>query len=65
MASPAGGCPVSTTSTQYNVYGQRLDPTNQMPRMANQLPAAQQSQTLSTNRVSSTIPKVCWCDGAH
>ena len=57
LASPAGGCPV----TEYNVYGQKVDPKNNMPRMANQLPAAQQSQALSTERVKSSIPKVCVC----
>ena len=58
MASPAGGCPV----TEYNVYSQPVDPKNNMPRMANQLPAAQQAQSLSTERVQSSIPKVgVWC----
>lgn len=57
LASPAGGCPVA----EYNVYGQKVDPKNNMPRMANQLPAAQQSQALSTERVKSSIPKVCVC----
>lgn len=54
MASPGGGCPV----TEYNVYSQPIDPNNNMPRVANQLPAAQQSQNLSTDRVQSSIPKV-------
>lgn len=58
LASPGGGCPVKT---EYNVYAQPLDPKNNMPRMANQLPAAQQSKALSTQRVSSSIPKVCLC----
>ena len=55
LASPGGGCPV----TEYNVYAQPVDPKNNMPRMANQLPAAQQSKALSTQRVASSIPKVC------
>ena len=55
LASPGGGCPV----TEYNVYSQPLDPKNNMPRMANQLPAPQQSKALSTERVQSSIPKVC------
>ena len=54
MASPGGGCPV----TEYNVYSQPIDPKNNMPRVANQLPAAQQSKNLSTERVKSSIPKV-------
>eukprot|EP00977_Amphora_coffeiformis_P015504 scaffold4528_cov162-Amphora_coffeaeformis.AAC.4 len=54
MASPGGGCPV----TEYNVYSQPIDPKNNMPRVANQLPAAQQSKNLSTERVQSSIPKV-------
>jgi len=54
MASPGSGCPV----TEYNVYSQPIDPKNNMPRVANQLPAAQQSKNLSTERVNSSIPKV-------
>mmetsp|Transcript_4763 Transcript_4763/g.5551 ORF Transcript_4763/g.5551 Transcript_4763/m.5551 type:complete len:297 (-) Transcript_4763:176-1066(-) len=34
-----------------------LDPTNNMPVVANQLPAPGQKQVLSTSRVESTIPK--------
>ena len=56
MASPAGGCPVQ--QREYNVYAQPIDPKNNMPRVANQLPAPQQSQSLSTDRVQSSIPKV-------
>jgi Cytochrome c/c1 heme lyase len=49
-----GGCPVK----EYNVYSQPIDPTNQMPAVANQLPAPGQKEELSTNRVSSSIAKV-------
>jgi Cytochrome c/c1 heme lyase len=52
-----GGCPVK----QYNVYSQPIDPNNQMPSVANQLPAPGQIEELSTSRVSSSISKV----GAH
>ena len=56
----------------YNVYNQRidqpdpaklstsyaaLDPKNNMPAMANQLPAPGQRELLSTTREASTIPK--------
>jgi cytochrome c heme-lyase len=45
--------------TQYNVYSQAIDPTNQMPASSviNQLPAPHQTVELSTERVKSTIPK--------
>lgn len=69
MASPGTACPViqnesksssSTTTTQqeYNVYAQPIDPKNNMPQEANQLPAPGQSKSLSTDRVKSNIPKV-------
>eukprot|EP00550_Attheya_septentrionalis_P009613 CAMPEP_0198289040 /NCGR_PEP_ID=MMETSP1449-20131203/7374_1 /TAXON_ID=420275 /ORGANISM="Attheya septentrionalis, Strain CCMP2084" /LENGTH=161 /DNA_ID=CAMNT_0043987307 /DNA_START=61 /DNA_END=542 /DNA_ORIENTATION=- len=40
--SPTSGCPVlvKNTKTQYNVYSQPMDPNNQMPAVANQLPSA-------------------------
>ena len=41
----------------YNVYNQRLDPTNNMPVVANQLPWPGQKELLSTERVPSTIAK--------
>jgi cytochrome c heme-lyase len=42
----------------YNVYSQPIDESNQMPTsIANQLPAPNQKLPLSTERVSSTIPK--------
>ena len=46
------------------VYSQKIDPTNQMPAAANQLPAPNQSGTLDTQRVTSTIPKAGSDDGA-
>jgi len=61
------GCPVKHSHNgsrqqqrpEYNVYSQPLDPSNQMPSNPNQLPAPTQSSTLSTERVASSIPKVC------
>jgi cytochrome c heme-lyase len=63
----SSGCPirgkVSSSTTQYkhsdvyNVYNQKIDPTNQMPNIANQLPAPNQSIPLPTERIVSTIPK--------
>lgn len=66
MASPGGGCPVQQSDTsrstrkqqQYNVYSQPIDPKNNMPKVANQMPAPHQSKALSTDRVTSSIPKV-------
>lgn len=43
--------------TVYNVYAQPIDPKNQMPTSANQLPAPGQQEPLSVQRVQSTIPK--------
>ena len=43
--------------SSYNVYNQRLDPTNNMPVVANQLPWPGQRELLSTERVPSTIAK--------
>lgn len=58
----SSGCPVKHSNKQqqqqYNVYSQPIDPTNQMPAVANQLPSPQQTQPLSTERIKSTIPKV-------
>eukprot|EP00980_Cylindrotheca_fusiformis_P008293 scaffold1736_cov127-Cylindrotheca_fusiformis.AAC.107 len=49
------GCPVHP---EYNVYSQPIDKTNQMPKgVKTQLPVASQKSELSTNRVSSSIPK--------
>jgi Cytochrome c/c1 heme lyase len=44
--------------TEYNVYGQRINPANQMPTLPHQQPATGQQTVLSTERVPSTIPKV-------
>lgn len=63
QSAPSGdGCPVKqggkgTTQQQYNVYSQPIDPTNQMPAVANQLPSPGQTESLPTERVKSTIPK--------
>ncbi|GMF24589.1 unnamed protein product [Phytophthora fragariaefolia] len=57
----AGGCPVvkdgETESEVYNVYGQRIDPTNMMPYNPNQEPNDEQRYPLPQDRVQSTIPK--------
>jgi len=57
-----GGCPVkhnpkNQQQVEYNVYSQPIDPSNNMPSHANQMPAPVQSKALSTNRVASSIPK--------
>jgi cytochrome c heme-lyase len=53
------GCPVKhgKGGTVYNVYSQPIDTSNQMPSNPNQLPAPQQTESLSVNRVPSNIPK--------
>jgi len=58
-ASAAAGAGASAYKNPnvYNVYSQKIDPTNQMPTNANQLPAEGQAVPLSVERVSSTIPK--------
>jgi cytochrome c heme-lyase len=60
-SSSSSACPVaargSSKAVAYNVYSQPIDPTNQMPAVANQLPAPMQKEKLSTERVKSTIPK--------
>ncbi|KAE9116098.1 hypothetical protein PF006_g19121 [Phytophthora fragariae] len=57
----AGGCPVvkdgKEESEIYNVYGQRIDPTNMMPYNPNQDPNNEQRYPLPQERVQSTIPK--------
>ena len=59
-------CPVSSSGSQtkrfkdknqYNVYNQKLNPTNQMPLAANQSQSPGQRLDLSVDRVKSTIPK--------
>lgn len=52
----ASGCPVK--HQEYNVYSQPIDPTNNMPKVANQLPAPNQTKHISTERVASSILKV-------
>jgi cytochrome c heme-lyase len=44
-------------TTVYDVYGQEMDPSNMMPATPNQLPSPGQETRLSTERVSSSIPK--------
>jgi len=60
-AASESACPVRgearTQVQEYNVYSQPIDPSNQMPAVANQLPAPQQRESLPTERVKSTIPK--------
>lgn len=63
-AAAEGGCPVqhssgsATSETEiYNVYGQRIDPTNMMPYNPNQEPRDEQRYPLPQERVQSTIPK--------
>lgn len=52
-----GGCPVNAHA-EYNVYSQPIDKTNNAPKgVGTQLPNATQTTELSTERVSSTIPK--------
>ena len=61
------GCSASGTLTngaepqnerpQYNVYNSRIDPRNNMPFAANQLPWPGQRKELSIARAVSTIPK--------
>jgi len=60
QTSGTGGCPVKhqVKHPEYNVYSQPIDPTNNMPKVANQIPAPMQTKPLSTDRVPSTIPKV-------
>lgn len=64
--SPSGSdsaCPVQQGSgkyknpNQYNVYSEKIDPTNNMPAQAKQSMAPGQSSPLDTNRVKSNIPK--------
>lgn len=59
---PTSGCPVkhggSSAYPEYDVYSQPVDVTNQMPKGAKtQLPNPTQTTELSTDRVSSSIPK--------
>lgn len=56
-----GGCPVVKSGKQetevYDVYGQRVDPTNMMPYNPSQAPNDEQRYPLPQDRVQSTIPK--------
>lgn len=54
------GCPVVKDGEKpevYNVYGERIDPTNMMPYNPNQDPNQEQRYPLPQERVQSTIPK--------
>jgi cytochrome c heme-lyase len=56
----SSGCPVKHDSKypEYNVYSQPIDKTNQMPSgVKTQMPSSYQKGDLSTERVSSSIPK--------
>lgn len=62
--TPGGeGCPVRrkggayVNKDQFNVYSQKIDPTNNMPATANQQMAPGQREALSVQRVQSQIPK--------
>ena len=51
-------CPVRYKNPNvYNVYGEKLDPSNLMPATAQQLPTPGQEKPLSTDRVVSGIAK--------
>jgi cytochrome c heme-lyase len=57
------GCPARRkdgtyiNQDQFNVYSQKLDPSNNMPTNANQQKAPGQTEDLSIDRVQSQIPK--------
>lgn len=57
----SGGCPVvhdgGAKPEVYNVYGERIDPTNMMPYNPSQEPNEAQRFPLEQERVQSTIPK--------
>uniref|UniRef100_A0AAV1SZR5 Holocytochrome c-type synthase n=1 Tax=Peronospora matthiolae TaxID=2874970 RepID=A0AAV1SZR5_9STRA len=57
----ASGCPVGSEKKEdhevYNVYGQRIDPSNMIPHNPNQEPNEEQRYPLPQDRVQSTIPK--------
>jgi len=59
-AEPQQGdvCPVKYKNPSiFNVYGQKIDPSNMMPAQAQQLPSAGQEKALPTTRVVSGIAK--------
>ena len=62
LTQKSSGCPIEGKDTYrhphvYNVYSQRIDPTNHMPSNPNQKPHRDQNVPLSTHRVNSSIPK--------
>jgi hypothetical protein len=57
-AAQGDTCPVKYKNPNvYNVYGQKLDPSNMMPAAAQQLPVPGQEKPMQTNRVVSGIAK--------
>jgi cytochrome c heme-lyase len=46
-----------SSAKMFDVYAQEIDPANMMPATPNQLPSPGQKVRLSTDRVSSSIPK--------
>ena len=60
-AQPPAGCPMHSDNAKrgpaFNVYGEVINPDNNMPSNPNQLPAPGQAKALPTARQSSTIPK--------
>lgn len=58
QAAQGDTCPVRYKNPNvFNVYGEKLDPTNLMPATAQQLPSPGQDAPLSTHRVVSGIAK--------
>jgi hypothetical protein len=63
-AAAGSACPMKDGSSSsyknpnaYNVYSQKIDPTNNMPVQANQQQTASQTKALSTDRQASSIKK--------
>jgi cytochrome c heme-lyase len=54
----------SSSLKMFDVYAQEIDPANMMPTTPNQLPSPGQKVRLSTDRVSSSIPKSGETEGA-
>lgn len=54
ISKKESGCPMKQKA--YNVYGEEIDPSNNMPP-PNQNPSPGQRMSLSINRIQSTIPK--------
>lgn len=67
--SSSDGCPMKQKDGKYknpnvyNVISQKIDPTNNMPSQANNLPSPNQTIAISTERVPSNIPKGGTDDG--